>query len=34
MQAQTPIAADAAQLMVIQKKLQLDSRIRSGINWF
>lgn len=34
MQAQAPVAADAAQLMVIQKKLQLDSRIRSGINWF
>ncbi len=34
MQAQAPYAADAAQLANVQKKLALDSRVRSGINWF
>ncbi len=34
MQTQVPLAADAAQLANIQKKLQLDNRIRTGINWF
>ncbi len=34
MQAQAPYAADAAQLANVQKKLALDSRLRSGINWF
>ena len=34
MQTQAPITADAAQLALIQKKLQLDHRARSGLNWF
>ncbi len=34
MQEQTPPAADAAQLAIIQKKLQLDSRVRGGVSWF
>ncbi len=34
MQTQVPLAADAAQLAHIQKKLRLDNRIRTGINWF
>lgn len=34
MQAQTSLPADSAQLAAIQRKLQLDSRFRSGIGWF
>jgi hypothetical protein len=35
MDTQTPVpGSDPAQLAVIQKKLFLDNRIRSGLNWF
>ena len=35
METQIPsTSADTTQLAIIQKKLSLDSKIRSGINWY
>jgi hypothetical protein len=34
LEAQSPAVADSSQLAVIQKKLALDNKIRSGVNWF
>ncbi len=34
MEPQISTTADASQLVIIQKKLALDNRIRSGVNWF
>ncbi len=34
MQAQAPAAVDPAQLALIQKTMQLETRVRNGIAWF
>jgi hypothetical protein len=34
MEPQNPVGVDASQLAIVQQKLALDNRIRSGIGWF
>jgi hypothetical protein len=34
MESQIQVSLDSSQLVIIQKKLSLDNKIRSGVNWF